>query len=384
VTQSRRLIESGAGADVVATRKRSTKQPGSTARRRGAEELRLTHTVSSGGCAAKIGPGELGRLLRAIPQAANARLLVGKETRDDAAVYRLRPDLALVTTVDFFPPMVDDPYTFGRIAAANALSDVYAMGGSPAVALNIVAFPTARIPLDVLGRILAGGAERVAAAGAVVGGGHSICDDEIKYGLAVTGTVHPRRIVRNGGAKAGDLLVLTKPLGTGIVATGIKRGAAEPVEEEAAIRSMVALNDVAGAELRAYSARACTDITGFGLAGHAAEMAEASRAVRLVFDADALQLLPGTARLAEGGFTTGGAGRNLRHLGGSLSLARDLAPAVAAAVVDPQTSGGLLVSLPARHAPGYVRRLHAKGVRPAIIGRVEKRPARSRVAVVIE
>jgi selenide,water dikinase len=377
--------ESSARENTVATKKRSTKRRlASTKKPSERDAIRLTRTVSSGGCAAKIGPGELGQLLRAISQPRNSRLLVGNETRDDAAVYRLRPDLALVATVDFFPPMVDDPFTFGRIAAANALSDIYAMGAKPTVALNVVAFPTATIAIGVLGRILAGGAERVEAAGAVIGGGHSICDDEVKYGLAVTGTVHPRQVVRNGGARAGDLLVLTKPLGTGIVATGIKRGAAEPVEEDAAIRSMVALNDVAGAALRAYGARACTDVTGFGLAGHAAEMAEASRAVRLVFDADALQLLPGTARLAEGGFVTGGAGRNLRYLSGRLALARDLAPGVAAAVADPQTSGGLLVSLPARHAPGYVKRLHAKGVRPAIIGRVEARPARSRVLVVIE
>ena len=369
----------------MATRKRSTKTSRtSAAQRKERGTIRLTATVTSGGCAAKIGPGELATLLRAIPQSRSTRLLVGNETRDDAAVYRLRPDLALVATVDFFPPMVDDPFTFGRIAAANALSDIYAMGAKPAVALNVVAFPTAEIDLGVLGRILAGGAERVAAAGAVVGGGHSICDDGIKYGLAVTGTVHPRHIVRNGGARAGDVLVLTKPLGTGIVATGIKRGAAEPIEEESAIRSMVALNDVAGGALVAYRARACTDVTGFGLAGHASEVSEASRAVRLVFDADALQLLPGTARLAEAGFVTGGAARNLRYLSGRLSLARDLAPGVAAAVVDPQTSGGLLVSLPARDAPGYVRRLHAKGVRPAVIGRVESRPSRSRVLVVIE
>jgi len=362
----------------VARAKRSEKKERRT------EIVRLTRTVTSGGCAAKIGPGELGEMLRSLPAQRDPRLLVGNETRDDAAVYRLRPDLAIVSTVDFFPPMVDDPYTYGRIAAANALSDVYAMGGRPVLALNIVAFPTAALPMSVLASVLAGGAERVAAAGAVVAGGHSICDEEIKYGLAVTGTVHPRKVVRNGGSKVGDLLVLTKPLGTGIVATGIKRGATDATEEAAAIESMVALNAEAGAALEAFAARACTDVTGFGLGGHASEMAEASDRVRLVFDSDALQLLPGTARLAEAGFVTGGAGRNRVYLAKRLSLARDVAPGVAAAVVDPQTSGGLLVSLPARHAPGYVKRLHAKGLRPAIIGRVEARPERSRTTVVIE
>jgi selenide,water dikinase len=299
-------------------------------------------------------------------------------------VYRLRPDLAVVSTVDFFPPIVDDPYTYGRIAAANSLSDVYAMGAHPVLALNVVAFPTKKLSLSVLGEILAGGAERVAAAGAVVGGGHSVCDDELKYGLAVTGTVKPGEIVRNAGACHGDVLVLTKPLGTGILATGIKRGAVDAAEERAAVESMIALNDVAGSVLRAFHARACTDITGFGLTGHAAEVALASDGVRLVFDAGALALLPGTARLAEAGMLTGGGQRNRDHLGRRLSLARDVSPVLAATVVDPQTSGGLLVSLPERHAPGYVKYLHDRGVRPAIVGRVEARPRRSPIVVAVE
>jgi selenide,water dikinase len=309
---------------------------------------------------------------------------VGSEKSDDAAVYRLRPDLAVVSTVDFFPPIVDDPYTYGRIAAANSLSDVYAMGAKPIVALNVVAFPTGTLSLSVLREILAGGAERVAAAGAVVGGGHSVCDDELKYGLAVTGTVKPSEIVRNAGARPGDVLVLTKPLGTGILATGIKRGAADAAEENAATASMIALNDVAGSALCTFRARACTDVTGFGLAGHAAEVALASDEVRLVFDSSALSLLPGTARLAEAGMLTGGGRRNRDHLGRRLSLGSDLSPALAAAIVDPQTSGGLLVSLPARHATGYVRHLHDRGVRPAVVGRVETRPRRSPIIVAVE
>jgi selenide,water dikinase len=296
----------------------------------------------------------------------------------------LRSDLSIVNTVDFFPPIVDDPYTYGRIAAANAISDVYAMGGRPVTAMNIVGFPSKTLPGEVLGEILRGGAERVAAAGAVIVGGHTVADDELKYGLAVTGTIHPKRIIKNGGARAGDILVLTKALGTGIVATGIKRGSAEPGEVRAAVESMVALNDVAGTNLYRLGARAATDITGFGLAGHAAEMAAASTSVRLVFDSDALVLLPGTARLAEAGLLTGGGVRNREFLGTRLKVARDVGPAVVEAIVDPQSSGGLLVSLPARRAPGYVSFLHDKGLRPAVVGRVEKRPARSRALVAFE
>lgn len=309
---------------------------------------------------------------------------MGSEKSDDAAVYRLRSDLALVSTVDFFPPIVDDPYTYGRIAAANALSDVYAMGARPVLALNVVAFPTKRLPLAVLEEILAGGMERIVAAGAVVGGGHSVCDDELKYGLSVTGTVAPGKIVRNGGARSGDILVLTKALGTGILATGIKRGAVDDAEERGAVESMVALNDVAGAALAKFHARACTDITGYGLAGHAAEMAIASDGVRLVFGAGSLALLPGTARLAEAGMLTGGGRRNRDHLGRKLSFSGDVSPVLAEAVVDPQTSGGLLVSLPEKHATGYVKFLHDRGVRPAIVGRVEARPRRSATLVAVE
>jgi selenide,water dikinase len=258
------------------------------------------------------------------------------------------------------------------------------MGGKPLPALTLVMIPTGKMPLAVLERILPGGADRAAAAGMSVVGGHSICDPELKYGMAVTGVIHPDRIVRNGGARKGDLLVLTKPLGTGIVCTGIKRRAAEDDEEHAAIASMTALNDVAGSLLIRYRAHACTDVTGFGLAGHGAEMVRASGRVRLELDASKLPLLPGTARLAEAGFLTGGSRRNREFLGRRLTLGRDVSAAVAEAAVDPQTSGGLLVSLPAREAPGYVETLHARGLRPAIVGRVAARGARSPAEVVIE
>ena len=290
----------------------------------------------------------------------------------------------MVNTVDFFTPIVDDPYSFGRIAAANSLSDVYAMGGRPVTVLNIVAFPAGSLPEEVLVAILKGGAERARAAGAALVGGHTVDDPELKYGMAVTGVIHPDRVVRNGGARRGDQLVLTKPLGTGIIATGIKRREVSVREEADAIASMVALNDVAGGRLTRYRARACTDITGFGLAGHAAEMAAASGSVRLVFDASALPLLPGTARLAEAGLVTAGAQRNRSYLGRRLVLGRGLEPSVAEAVIDPQTSGGLLVSLPRAEAGGYVEALHNKGLRPTLVGRVVARPSRSPVAVAVE
>jgi len=348
----------------------------------GAARVALTQVVQGGGCACKVGPGELSEALSAIQQAADERLLAGADGNEDAGVFRVRSDMALVNTVDFFPPLVDDPFTFGQIAAANALSDVYAMGGRPMTCLNIVAWPGDDLGSTVLSAILAGGVERANAAGAVVVGGHTISDPELKYGMAVTGLVHPERFVRNVGARKGDLLVLTKPLGTGILATGIKRRATEAAEENAAVASMVALNDVAGSMLRRFRARACTDVTGFGLAGHAAEMAAGTQ-VRLEFDAGCLGLLPGTARLAESGCLTGGSRRNRAYLGAKLAIARDVEAAIAEAFIDPQTSGGLLVSMPAAAAREYVEALHARGIRPAIVGRVAARPARSGVLVAL-
>jgi selenide,water dikinase len=348
------------------------------------ERVRLTATVTSGGCACKLGPADLRSVLARLPRLRHPDVLVATETADDAGVFRLSSSQALVVTVDFFPPMVDDPFTFGQIAAANALSDVYAMGGTPLVALGIVAFPTKKLSPDVLLRIMEGANDRAKAAGAVILGGHSVMDEELKYGLAVTGLVHPKRVVRNAGAKAGDLLVLTKPLGTGIVCTGIKKRVARPEEEAFAIASMIALNDIAGSMLGRFAAHACTDVTGFGLAGHATEMAEASGSLRFEIDSGQLPLLPGTARLADDGFGTAGAGRNRDWLGRRLQIGRDVAPSLAAAVVDPQTSGGLLVSLPPKKAEAYAEALHAKGLRPAIIGRVVARPKSSAVVIAVE
>jgi selenide, water dikinase len=370
-----------------AAKARKAARPRQAARSRAsaapAAKPRLTADVAAGGSAGNLAPSDLRALLSTLAPVRHSAVLVGSESRDDAGVYRLSASTALLATCDFFAPMVDDPYVFGQVAAASALSDVYAMGGTPLVALGIAGFPAKKIPLPSLARILEGAAERVKAAGAVIVGGHSVSDGELKYGLAVTGVVHPKRFVRKGGAKAGDLLVLTKPLGTGIVCTGIQKRVAKPGEEKFAIASMIQLNDVAGALLSRFGARACTDVSGLSLAGHATEMAEASGNVRIEIDSGQLPLLPGTARLAEDGYRTAGSARNREWLGRRLAIGRDVSPALVEAVLDPQTSGGLLVSLPPKKAEAYEEALHRKGLRPAIIGRVAPRPRTSPVVVVV-
>src|SRR5262245_21386304 len=235
--------------------------------------FRLTERARAAGCAAKLGPADLSKILRALPPVVHADLLVGTATSDDAGVFRIATDLALVQTVDFFTPIVDDPFEFGAIAAANALSDVYAMGGEPRTALNIACFPQQGVPFEVLGAILEGGLAKAAEADVVVLGGHTVADEEVKFGMAVTGLIHPDRILRNFGARAGDVLVLTKPLGTGIVATAIKHGAGTPEVHRAAIDSMTTLNRAAAHALHGLDVHACTDVTGFGLLGHGYEMA---------------------------------------------------------------------------------------------------------------
>ena len=303
-------------------------------------------------------------VLHSLPKWEHPDLIVGTETSDDAGVFRLRPDLAIVNTVDFFTPIVDDPYVFGQIAAANALSDVYAMGADPIVALNIVGFPKGTLELEVLAEILKGGAERVRAAGAVVIGGHSIIDKELKFGMAVTGTVHPDRVLRNVGVREGDGLVLTKRLGTGIVTTALKHRKAPASSVRAAISSMVSLNKTASAVMRRFQVHACSDVTGYGLLGHAYEMASGS-GVTLVLRSAKLPMLPGVARLAAGGYLTGGCKRNRSYLEGKVTIRRGVAEGLADIAFDPQTSGGLLIALPAKDAPRLVKALRAAGVAAA-------------------
>jgi selenide,water dikinase len=291
-------------------------------------------------------------------------MIVGTETSDDAGVFRLQQDLAIVNTVDFFTPIVDDPYTFGQIAAANALSDVYAMGGEPRTALNIVGFPKGTLDLAVLTEIIRGGSERVRAAGAVVIGGHSIIDAELKYGMAITGVVHPDRVVRNVGVRAGDALVLTKALGTGIITTALKRQKASSASVRAAVASMVALNDTASAIMRTVPVHACSDVTGFGLLGHSYEMASGS-GVTITLEARSLPLLRGARPLAKQGCLTGGAKRNRDYLAAKVAVAGSVRGDLVDIAFDPQTSGGLLIALPAGDADELVTKLQSSGLQAA-------------------
>jgi selenide,water dikinase len=282
-------------------------------------------------------------------------VLVGRETFDDAGVFRLSDDLALVQTVDFFAPIVDDAYEFGQVAAANALSDVYAMGGEPLTTLSIVGFPTGTLPIEILTEILRGGQDKVHEAGATVIGGHSIIDEELKYGLSVTGRVHPDRILTNAGARPGDVLVLTKPLGTGFVTTALKRGSITPDGAAPTIASMRALNRDASRQAVALGAKCATDITGFGLLGHASHIARASN-VTIRIEAAKLPVLPGALEAWRTGATPGGAERNDAFVR-ELTDWDSVEPFHEALVIDPQTSGGLLVSLPAPVVEDYLSRV---------------------------
>jgi selenide,water dikinase len=285
----------------------------------------------------------LDRVLGSVPRWADENVLVGFDTADDGGVYKLTAELALVQTVDFFTPIVDDPYTYGAIAAANALSDVYAMGGRPISALTILAWPPKQDPRD-LEEILKGGAEKMHEAGCTILGGHSVADDEIKFGYAVTGTVHPARILANSGARPGDALVFTKRIGTGVVSTALKRGIAREADVAASIASMLTLNRAACEEMLRYEVHGCTDVTGFGLIGHAREMALASQ-VTLEIAVDRLQFLPGAVEYARAGAVPGGLHNNREFASCAVEVRRELPPEIEALLYDPQTSGGLLISL---------------------------------------
>jgi selenide,water dikinase len=291
----------------------------------------------------------LDRILARLPVVADPNVLIGFEKADDAAVYKLTAECALVETVDFFTPIVDDPYTYGAIAAANALSDVYAMGGRPLTALSIVAYP-ADGDLDVLEAILRGGAEKMREAGCAVVGGHSVADAEMKFGYAVIGMIHPERVVSNAGARPGDALALSKPLGTGVIATALKRGIAETAHVEASVASMLELNRRTCEAMLALEPHACTDVTGFGLIGHAREMALASD-VTLEISAERLPFLPGALEYARLGAIPGGLNNNREFASCAVEVVRPLAGEVESLLYDPQTSGGLLVALPEENAP---------------------------------
>ena len=283
-------------------------------------------------------------MLSKLPKQSDPNVLVGFDTADDAGVYRLGPDLALVQTVDFFTPIVDDPYTFGQIAAANALSDVYAMGGRPISALSIVGFPNTGREVSILEKILAGGLAKMQEAGCAVIGGHSIGDEEIKFGYAVTGIINPKRVLTNGGARPGDRLILTKRLGTGIIATALKAGQASEDAVRAATESMLTLNRAASEAALDSEVHAATDITGFGLLGHAREMAAASH-VSLVLDHQRIEFLPGAREGSRQGHLPGGLKRNIEFVSECVEFANPVPEDVRNLLYDPQTSGGLLLAV---------------------------------------
>lgn len=309
----------------------------------------------------------LDQVLGQLPRVENENVLLGFDTADDAGVYKLTPECALVQTVDFFTPIVDDPYTYGAIAAANALSDVYAVGGRPISALSIVAFP-GKSDLDVLTEILKGGAEKMSEAGCVILGGHSVNDEEIKFGYAVTGTLHPDRIKTNAGARAGDALVLTKRIGTGVIATALKRGLANEADVQASVESMLELNREACEAMLAFDVHGCTDVTGFGLLGHAREVALASN-VTIEIDAEKVPLLPGAIGYASQGAIPGGLNNNRGFASCDVEAREGLTEEILNLLYDPQTSGGLLISLPM----GDAARLEAKLGTACRIGRVTPR-----------
>jgi selenide,water dikinase len=336
----------------------------------GAPPFRLTDLTDCGGCAAKLGADLLADALAGLGAgSAPDALVAGLRPPDDAAAYRVSDDLAIIGTVDFFPPLVDDPRTFGEIAAANATSDIFAMGGRVLFALSVAAFPE-ELPRDVMAAIFEGAAATVRAAGGTLAGGHTIRDAEPKYGLAVVGAAHPDRLLRKGGARPGDALILTKRLGTGLLVSGARQGLAAAEDLTVAIDQMRSLNRTASEVLVAHGVRAATDVTGFGLLGHGLEMARASSA-RFVFEAAALPALPGALALAGAGVETGGAAHNRRFTDRETIIADGIAPELLVLAHDPQTSGGLLAAIPANDVERVVAGLDAAGVRAWSIGRVE-------------
>lgn len=329
---------------------------------------KLTANVKAGGCASKLSPKILDRALRAVPRVTNERVLVGYDTADDAGVYDLTEvggkPLAIVQTVDFFTPIVDDPYTFGGIAAANALSDIYAMGARPITALSLVVFP-AKGDIQDLEAILKGGAEKIREAECVILGGHSISEDEVKFGYAVTGLVDPKRILTNASARAGDVLLFTKRIGTGVISTALKKGFADATHVQVSIDQMLTLNHEICEAMLSVDVHGCTDVTGFGLLGHAREMALASN-VTLEISASALRFLPGAIEYSKGGAHSGGLSNNRDFVESCVIMPPEMPAEIEALLYDPQTSGGLLISLGEEDAKTLLER------RPEayVIGRV--------------
>jgi len=336
--------------------------------------IRLTQTVKGAGCAAKLAPGDLDRALCGLDLPVDPNLIVGLDQADDAGVYKVSDDLALVQTIDFFPPMVDDPYSFGQIAAANALSDIYAMGGIPKTAMNIVAFPSKTLDISILRTIIEGGLHKMREAGVVLVGGHTVDDSELKYGLSVTGYIHPDRILTKKNLQTGDLLVLTKPVGTGIISTAIKAGLADQALTDKVTLSMATLNRDAAMVMQDFSVHACTDITGFGFLGHLAEMVvDSGHGVRIW--SESVPLYPEALEWAAMGLIPGAAYNNRNFRGAFVDFGVNVSQRVQDVLFDPQTSGGLLIAVAADEAERLVDALKSKGVESAaIVGEVVSEP----------
>lgn len=313
-----------------------------------------------------MGPGDLEKALCGLDVPRHPDLLVGLDTGDDAGVYRLNDDLAIIQTVDFFTPIVDDPYSFGLIAAANALSDIYAMGGAPLTAMNIICFPLKSMDMSVLQETLRGGLDKIKEAGALLVGGHSVEDEEFKYGLSVTGTVHPDRFLTNRGARVGDRLIITKPVGTGIINTAIKGNLVDQELVKGVISIMSCLNRIAAEEFESFDISACTDVTGFGLLGHACEMIQGDDIGLKIFQ-DAVPMIPRTMDFARMGIVPAGAHRNHDFRKDYLVGAEYIDNAFMDILFDPQTSGGLLIAVGEDEAQGLLRRLKEKGVKEAVV-----------------
>ncbi len=347
------------------------------------ESIKLTRTVRGAGCAAKLAPGDLDRALCGLDLPVDPNLLVGLQRADDAGVYRISDDIAIVQTIDFFPPMVDDPYSFGQIAAANALSDIYAMGGVPKTAMNVVAFPSRTMDISILRRVIEGGLSKMREAGVVLVGGHTVDDPELKYGLSVTGFIHPDRILTKRNLRPGDRLILTKPVGTGIVATAIRAGLAGPDLTERVTLAMATLNRDAALTMRDFPVHACTDITGFGFLGHLAEMVVDSGCGAHIFAAQ-VPIYPEALEWADMGLIPAGAYNNRSFRGAFVDFEPNVPRRNQDLLFDPQTSGGLLMAVAPAEAERLVGALQSSGVEcAAIVGEVIAAPV-DRIVVCLD
>lgn len=339
------------------------------------ENIKLTELTKTSGCAAKIGPSILNEVLNNLPKIPNDKLIVGFDTSDDACVYKINETTAMIQTLDFFPPMVDDPYTFGQIAATNALSDVYAMGGNPTLAMNLLCFPSCLDP-NIMHEILAGGYNKVIEAGATITGGHTIADSTPKYGLSVTGFAHPNEILTNSNAKLGDVLVLTKPIGIGIMNTACKAGLLSENKLKEVSNIMTTLNKNAKEMMNGLTVNSCTDITGFSLIGHSYEMANGSNKTLEIFSKD-IPIISETLNYAQMGILPEGMYNNLDYLKDKFIKSNSISQELLDVLLDPQTSGGLLLSMPEKDAKEYLNRMEQFTPDCKIVGQVIEKQSHS-------